>query len=158
MKNCKLCWTLALILALTTGTLFYMFMIRGNISPSNDERTAIILNGAERDLVLEEMRGFLEGVQTIIAASTQNDMTTISQSAKAMGMINAGSVPLTLMSKLPIEFKNLGMETHKAFDDIAREAEDLGDAAMIQEKLGDLLLNCTSCHSTYKLTADNTGK
>lgn len=154
MKNCKLCWMLTIVLALTTGTMAYLFMIRGNIAPSNDGRTEIILEGSERDMVLEEMRGFLDGVQSIIAASTENDMQTIAESAKIVGMANAGDVPLTLMSKLPIEFKSLGLETHKAFDEIAREAEDIGDAKIILTRLGDLLTNCTSCHATYRLSAN----
>ena len=44
----------------------------------------------------------------------------------------------------------LGMATHGIFDEIALEAEGLGDPAIILDKLSDVLNNCTTCHAAYR--------
>lgn len=158
MKSCKMCWLVSLLLAIGLGVMAYLFLIRGNVTQSADGRTAIILEGIERDLVLEEMRGFLVSVQAITQAVADDDMPAVAENAKAAGMAAAGGVPLSLMSKLPLEFKTLGLATHEAFDEIAREAEDLGEGKVVLEKLSDLLNNCTACHATYRLEAAQNGK
>jgi hypothetical protein len=57
---------------------------------------------------------------------------------------------VSLITKLPLEFKMLGMATHGIFDEIALEAEGLGDPAIILDKLSDVLNNCTTCHAAYR--------
>ncbi len=155
IKSCKFCWGTSAILLIAIATLAYMFLVRGSVTDSADGRTAIILSGSERDLVLEEMRGFLEGIQTITAALAEKDLKTVAESARKVGMANAGGVPLTLMAKLPLEFKTLGMATHKAFDELSQEATDMGDAQVTLTKLGELINNCTACHSGYRLATES---
>jgi len=55
------------------------------------------------------------------------------------------------MAKLPLQFKALGMSTHKGFDQIAMDAHDLGDAKHSLQQLGQLMNNCVACHATYQL-------
>ncbi len=153
-KTCKFCWGISAVLIIAVAAMAYMFVIRGSVTESADGRTAIMLAGSERDLILEEMRGFLEAVQTITTALAEKDMKTVTESAHKVGMANAGGVPVTLMAKLPLEFKTLGMATHKAFDDLSQEASDMGDAGVTLAKLGELLNNCTTCHAGYRLAAD----
>ena len=43
----------------------YVFVIRGSVAVSDDGRTAIVISAGERDLVLAEMRGFLESLEAI---------------------------------------------------------------------------------------------
>ena len=43
------------------------------------------------------------------------------------------------MKKLPLEFKKLGMGTHKAFDQLALDAADLGDKGHTMQQLGELM-------------------
>ncbi|HEY9081581.1 hypothetical protein [Magnetovibrio sp.] len=104
-------------------------------------------------MLLAEMRGFLESVQSITSGLAAKDMAVISDSAHAVGMANAQDVPVALMSKLPLEFKSLGMKTHQAFDALALEAQDMGDEQIILTKVSELLLNCTACHAAYRLDA-----
>ena len=153
-KTCKLCWGVSFIMGVAVLAMVYMFMIRGNVVESSDGRTAIILEQGERGLVLEEMRGFLESVQSITQGLAENDMKSIAEAAKKVGMANAGGVPVALMTKLPLDFKTLGLATHKAFDALSMEAEDLGDAKTVLAQLSELMNNCTTCHSTYRIDAE----
>ncbi|MHA1545081.1 MAG: hypothetical protein ACTSUY_01485 [Alphaproteobacteria bacterium] len=142
-----------LIAAITT--MAYLFVIRGNVTSSDDGRTAIVLSASERDLVLGEMRGFLESIEAITNGLAEDNMEDVAQSAHQVGMASAGQAPVGLMAKLPIEFKTLGMATHKAFDDLAREATDMGDEKVALAKLGALMNNCTSCHATFRFVSDD---
>ena len=155
---CKLCWVSSAVLLAAVLALVYMFVIRGAVEDSDDGRTAILLLPGERNLVLAEMRGFLESVQEIIEAVTENDMQAIAKSTHNVGMANAQGVPASLMGKLPLEFKKLGMATHQAFDDLGMEASDMGDGALVMKKLGKLLQNCTACHASYRLEAERAGQ
>ena len=151
--SCKFSWLLNLVLLVALAGLAYKFIVVGNVVKSEDGRTALVLEAGERDLVLSEMRGFLESVQAITEAIGKNDMKTIAEEAKKVGMPAAGDVPATLMAKLPLEFKELGLNTHKAFDALGAEASDMGDGKVVLEKLSQLMLNCTGCHASYRLEA-----
>jgi hypothetical protein len=149
--RCRFCWSLfGLFFLAVAGFAGYTF-VTGLVMDSKDGRTAVVLNEAERDLVLTEMRGFLEAVEGIVDGVVEDDMAAVATSAGAVGMGVAESVPLTLMAKLPLEMKTLGMETHAAFDTIAREAEDMGDSKEVLRQLRDTLGNCTACHASYRL-------
>ncbi|MBL4732589.1 MAG: hypothetical protein JKY82_08345 [Rhizobiaceae bacterium] len=154
MKTCKLCWGVSALLIAVIAGMAYMFVIKGSTSVADDGRTAIFLSEGERDLVLAEMRGFLEGVQEITAALAENDMKEVASSAHALGMASAGAAPASLMAKLPLEFMTMGMGTHEAFDALAIEAEDLGDQKVILTKLSDLMNNCTTCHAGYRFEVE----
>ncbi len=147
---CRLCWGLSALLALIVAAMGYMFLIRGSTVASEDERTAIALSAGERDLVLGEMRGFLESVQQISAGLAEDDPASVAEAAGKAGMGATAGVPVALMGKLPLEFKRLGLDTHQAFDALAREAKGAGDMRALQARLGTLLLNCTTCHAGYR--------
>ena len=150
-KTCKLCWALFGLTLVGVAAMAAMVFIKGNTTVSDDGRSAIHMNASERDLVLAEMRGFLEGVEGILDAVVGDDMAAVSATARKVGMGNVEGVPVSLMAKLPLEFKSLGMATHTAFDDLAVEAEDMGDREVVLQKLGSLLGNCTSCHAGYRI-------
>ncbi len=154
MKNCKLCWIISLILAIALGGMAYLFVVRGNVAESEDGRTAILLKGVERDFVLKEMREFLEGVQEITGAIGEGDMKTIIEVGNKLGSESVGGVPVAIMSKLPIEFKALGLDTHGLFDKLALTAKENDDPKMLSSALSELLGNCTTCHSGYRLAAE----
>ena len=132
------------------GAVFVWFFVNGVTEESDDGRTSIILNEDEKDYVLLEMRGLLEAVHTITVGLADNEMEDISSAAKKLGTGHTGKEPVSLITKLPLEFKMLGMATHGIFDEIALEAEGLGDPAIILDKLSDVLNNCTTCHAAYR--------
>jgi len=156
--SCKFSWLLNLVLLVALAAVAYKFIVVGNVVKSTDGRTALVLEAGERDLVLKEMRGFLEAVQAITEAVGNNDMKAIAEAAKGVGMGAVADLPATLMAKLPLEFKDLGLKTHKGFDAIGKEAGEMEDAKVALAKLSQLMLNCTGCHAGYRLEAGKAKK
>ncbi len=148
---CKLAWGISFILLLLVGAMGYTFMIKGQTVAASDGRTAIILAEGERTLVLGEMRTFLEVVQGIITAIEKDDMATVAKHARSVGFAAQEGMPASLMKKLPMEFKKLGMGTHKAFDQLAMDATDLGDKDQALKQLGELMQSCVACHAIYRI-------
>jgi len=145
-----------LLLLLVIGGAVYKFGFLGSTLPTNDARVAIQLSDSERALVLSEMRTFLETIQVITEGLTEEEMEKVALAARRVGLAAQQGVPLSLMGKLPLEFKQLGMDTHRKFDQVALDAEQLGDASQTLEQLSVLLRNCAGCHAGYKFvtTAD----
>jgi len=117
----------------------------------DDPRTPIELTESERNLVLEEMRTFLDTVRSITVSLSEEDMNKIAKSAKKVGMVASGGVPPELTAKLPLQFKMLAMKVHKGFDQIALDATEMSDKQQTLEQLGALMGDCVACHAIYKL-------
>lgn len=154
LKSAKLLWVIILVLLAALAFMVKTFIFTGNIIPSNDERTAILVTEVERTMILEEMRKFLETIQGITAATAKGDLDTVATLATDMGAESPDVTP-SLMGKLPIEFKTLGAATHALFTDLGVTAKG-GDANAVQTELGDLMLNCTSCHADNKFVIEGT--
>lgn len=129
----------------------YKFIIQGSTTTSADGRITIHMSDAERNLILEEMRGFLAGTQQIIAAVAADDLEKAAVAAKKVGRAAQAEVPGSLMGKLPIAFKKLGFDTHTKFDQLALDAESLEDGNYTLEQLSELMQNCVGCHAAYRL-------
>jgi hypothetical protein len=150
----RLCWSLTALLALALGIVLYLFVVSGSVAPASDGRTAILLAPGERDLVLTEMRAFLQSTQTIIASVSTSDLGAAAAAARQVGAQAQQGVPASLMGKLPIGFKTLGLDTHRRFDQLALNAEELGDPAQTLQDLGELMANCVGCHAAFRIDVD----
>jgi hypothetical protein len=144
-------WILLLLSVAVNVGLVYKFILSGSTAQVTDQRTAILLNDSERELVLGEMRTFLSATQRIAAGISAEDMQAVAAAARSVGQAAAQAVPGSLMGKLPIEFKKLGLATHSSFDQIAMDAADLGDPAHSLGQLSVLLNNCVACHATFQI-------
>lgn len=135
-----------------------IFVLSASLSSSafanDDSRKPIIMTSDERNLVLEEMRSFLDSLRIITVALSNNDMATVAESAKKMGMSSSGEVPDALRDKLPKDFKMLAMKTHKAFDLIALDAVDVEDQQHTLEQMGKLMGNCVACHAIFRFEVE----
>jgi hypothetical protein len=151
-KKCSVIITL-LLLVIAGGV--YKFIFQGSISESEDGRITVDLNADERNLVLAEMRQFLESVQKITNGITGDDMGLVADYARKAGKAAQGAVPGTLVGKLPLEFKKLGSDTHKKFDQLALDAEEFGDGDHALSQLSVLLQNCVACHAGYRFTVSS---
>lgn len=151
MNKCKACWSISGILIIAIVAMGYKFMVVGSVAPATDGRQALVLEPAERDIVLTEMRMFLSGVQQITQALTTEDMQAVVKAAREVGAAAQQAVPGTLMGKLPLEFKKLGFDTHTKFDVLALDAEQLGDPKHTLQQLAVLMNNCVGCHATYQI-------
>lgn len=150
---CKVCWILSLVLLLVVGAMAYKFILSGATAPASDGRQALLLEPAERDLVLAEMRAFLASVQNITQGVSEENMPMVAEAARRVGAAAQQAVPGSLVGKLPLEFKKLGFDTHKQFDLLALDAEQLGDPAHTLAQLSTLMQNCVACHAVYRIDA-----
>ena len=153
---CKLGWSLAAVLFIAVTMMSYKFIITGSVESivaDDDDRHALLLEPAERDLVLSEMRTFLSSVQAISEGLSKEDMSQVQKAASTAGVQAQEGMPGPLMAKLPLSFKKLGRDTHKKFDLLALDAEQLGDPQHSLQQLSELMKNCVACHSTYKIRA-----
>ncbi len=149
MKNCKLSWTLVVILLVVVALFAYKFT-KGEVAPSDDGRLAVMLSKDERNALLLEMRNWLQSSQSILAATATDDFATVASSARASGMSAEADTPGSLFRKLPVEMKALGFGTRKKFDEIAADAEKLKDSKHTVIQLSEAMNNCIACHATYR--------
>lgn len=149
MKNCKLSWSLVVVLSIIVALFGYKFTV-GEVQPSEDGRQAVMLTKDERNALLLEMRNWLQSSQGILAAASEKDFDAVIKSAKASGMGAEATTPGSLFRKLPVEMKALGFDTRKKFDDIAADAEKFKDSNLIVAKLSVAMNNCIACHATYR--------
>jgi len=89
----RLCWTLTALLALALAATLYLFIVRGSVAPASDGRTAILLDPGERDLVLAEMRAFLQATQGVLVAATKSDPAGAAAAARGVGAAAQGGGP-----------------------------------------------------------------
>jgi len=118
-----------------------------------DERKALNLEPSERAMILLEMRQFLNGIQIMTDAMSRDDLKTVAQATKPLGNLATHDLPDSLKAKLPKEFKQLAFAVHGGFDQLAMDAESLGDTKHTQKQLGGILQNCVSCHSLFQIHA-----
>lgn len=147
----KKCLVIIVVLLIIIAGGFYKFILQGSTSESTDGRITILLNDSERNLVLAEMRAFLTSVQQINQGIAEDNMELVAEYARKAGKAAQGEVPGTLIGKLPLKFKKLGGDTHAKFDQLAMDANDLGDKDQALEQLSTLMKNCVACHAAYRI-------
>jgi len=130
----------------------YKVIVLGNTGGvAADGRTAVILEPAERQAVLGEMRLLLETTQTIMEALANDDLVAVEAAARPVGSAAIATVDFSLRAKLPLAFKKLGFGTHYAFDAISDMAKEGKPTKAIQQKMAETMNNCIACHATYQL-------
>ena len=151
MKNTTPHWIAIVLLLgiLIAGVL--KVVVLGNTEKAADGRTAVLLDSAERQAVLGEMRLLLETTQSVVEGLAHNDPAAVEAASRRVGSDAIATMDVRLRAKLPLEFKKLGFATHYAFDDIADMAKQGKPAKTIQLKLSETMNNCIACHASYQL-------
>ncbi len=150
-------WILSALLALALAGVVYMFVIRGNVEDADDGRTAILLSSGERNLVLSEMRAFLESVQQIVEAVPAGDLKSAEEAARRVGRVDLKDLPASLLRKLPAEVKALGLDTHSKFHKLASDIRNGLERDRILPRLADIMTNCVGCHASYRIDLEKGG-
>jgi len=151
MKNTTPHWIAIGLLVTVLAAGAFKVTVLGNTARADDGRTAVLLEPAERQAVLEEMRVLLETTQAVVEALANDDLAAVEAAARPIGSDAIATVDFALRAKLPLEFKKLGFGTHYAFDDIADMAKEGMPAKAIQRKLAETMNNCIACHASYQL-------
>jgi hypothetical protein len=118
---------------------------------ARDGRAVLELTPAERVMILDEMRQFLDGVQKMTGALGQQDMQATADAARNMGQKMVHELPPALRVKLPDEFRQLGFAVHRDFDQIALDADSLKDVSYSLSQLSGTLQQCVRCHTMYQI-------
>ena len=154
MKSNKIA-LIAILLWVATMAAFVWFFIRGHTVAGTDNRTAVVLGAGERELILREMRGMLSATHGILEGINQGNMQQVAQASRSAGTAAAADVNPTLMIKLPLPLKTLGMSVHHDMDDLAKAAESGRPVAELQQMLTSTLSKCVACHATWQLKTEN---
>ncbi len=147
----RLGWILFFIMVIITAVMAWQFIYTGKTELASDNRKALILEDFEKDFLLAEMRGFLNSVHQIIDGIEKDNMEQILSAAKDSGFSDVANVPASLRGKLPMEMKKMGFSVHRAFDQMALDAEQLGDKEHTLSQLNEILATCTACHALYRV-------
>ena len=151
MKNTTPHWiAIGVLIAMIAG-IGVKFIVLGSTATGDDGRTAILLDKAERKLILDEMQLLLAATQEIVEGLARNDLKQVEEAALSMGRQAKDTVDFKLRAKLPLEFKKLGFATHDDFDLIAQMAQSSQSRESIQLRLAQTMNNCIACHATFQL-------
>ncbi len=112
---------MALLLWVVTIAALGWLFVNGWTKPAADGRTEIVLAPAERDQILGEMRQLLKAVDGVLKGlgEPQPNHKQMEEAARAVGMKMAADTEPTIMAKLPLPFKQMGMSIHKDMDVLA---------------------------------------
>jgi hypothetical protein len=141
------------LLVLVIAAMAYKFIVAGSTLPAADGRVIVVLDPGERALLLREMRAFVAGLQQMSDALARGDMQTVAQASRAMGTAAAHDVPVAMLARLPLAFKQLAFGVHGGFDAIAAEADRGETPAAALRQISGILGNCVACHTTYQVAA-----
>jgi hypothetical protein len=144
----------AIALWIVTALGASMLFVKGRTAPSSDGRTAILLSGSERDFVLAEMRKMLIAVQQITEALAMEDRAKVAAAAKKVSGHADAEPPMSLMTKLPLDFKQAGMAMHDGFGDLATAAKKEEAVPVLSKKMSDVITTCVGCHEGYRIDPD----
>ncbi len=148
---CKLCWTLLLAAVIAVAVTIFLVAGGDETTTATDGRQAITLEPHQRDLVLTEMRTFVDSLREITQALGSNDSELFQKAALKVGLEAQEGVPLDLIKALPLPFKKLGMDTHKKFDVLASHSTQGASNDELLLELSQLMNNCVACHAAYQL-------
>jgi cytochrome c556 len=69
-------------------------------------------------------------------------------------MSMAADVEPTIMAKLPLPFKQMGMSIHSDMDALADAITRNETSQQILQRLSSMTARCTACHDMYRFSAD----
>ena len=150
MRN--LCISALALWVITLGATAWFF-VQGWTEKGTDGRTEILLATAERDQILAEMRLLLKAVDGVVRGLGESpaDRKPMEEAARAAGMKMAADTNPTIMAKLPLPFKQMGMSIHRDMDALADAIVRQETAQQIAQRLSGMTARCTTCHDLYRL-------
>ena len=114
-----------------------------------DRRQATVVPLQVSEAVRTEMRTMLGSLHGVLTASISGDTAAMRQAATRSGLATAADPALEKV--LPEGFLQLGITTHRQFDDLAAAIAAGAPRDSIAVRLARLTGSCVSCHETYRL-------
>ena len=117
----------------------------------SDQRETVYLDEENRAFVIKEMQLFVSGLQQALTALADGDMKRVSSALRMLGMESMSTAPPTLMSSVPMGFRQIGMPIHMAFDKLAAAVDQGATTEEILSGLGAAMNRCVACHAAYRI-------
>ncbi len=121
---------------------------------AEDARTAIQLPAEVRMSFLEEMRGHMDSLDDIIAALAEGDVKAAGSAASSQLGVGSGKGHGRFM---PREFREMGMEMHRAALDFGDAAAQTGSPPTAEEWVNvmrgvrAISAQCRACHAAFRI-------
>jgi hypothetical protein len=115
----------------------------------SDSRQVTTVPLEVREAVRSEMRTMLGSLHGILMASLTGDTAAMRQAAVRSGLATAADPALEKL--LPEEFLQLGMGTHRQFDELAAGIASGFPRDTVVARLARLTGNCVACHESHRL-------
>ncbi len=128
-----------------------LFMGTEMVKLPNDNRIVVKYEPDLRDLVMSEMRDYLEVINEIQQGLAENDPDKVVKAATRQGKISLEETPVRLLKLSPLACKQMGFRGHDIFQAIADSAKVHFSKATVNRQLAELTNNCIVCHRTYKV-------
>lgn len=147
-------FALAALWLLTVGGLVYFLAFGATEAGGSDPRVVVNVTPEEKRFLLGEMRQLLEATQTIHVELGRGDREAAAVAAESVGMgmvEELAAVEATILFKLPAPMKELGLGTHRAFDDLAGTIRGGASEREVLGEMGQLMSRCVACHASYRL-------
>lgn len=145
----------ALIVVLLTPTaMFRSWTQTGHLRSAgaqqiSDTRERVRLTSTGKDKILLEMRTMLHSLSEILQGLVANDLVKAEKGARMSEV--APAVDPSLEKKLPPDFLQLSMRTHKRFGGLADAIKAGATRDAILKRLAAVTATCVTCHDTYRL-------
>ncbi len=133
--------------------LVYILLFMGTemVKLPDDNRIVVKYEPDLRDLVLNEMRDYLEVMNEIQQGLAENDPDKIVKAATRQGQISLEATPIRLLKLSPLACKQMGFRGHDIFQAIADSARVQFNKTTVNRQLAELTNNCIVCHRTYRI-------
>lgn len=118
-----------------------------------DTRQVITLPAAQRDMLLNEMRGMLTAMQSVMEAASRLDVPRIRSVAQSAGTAAISIHDAAFQDQLPDGFRRQEAATRSEFDGLAEAVRGFTARDTVLAYLSRISQGCVSCHAKYRLTA-----
>lgn len=134
----------------------YLFTF-GRTRESSDTRTTIVLTSPEHALLLREMRDLLGSLNGAAGALARGDDEQAARFVEKSGMAMVNSLELrerTILAKLPMPMKQLGLATHREMDILAARIRHHEPMNGILGQIEIVTSKCIACHAMYRAVSE----
>ena len=139
-----------------TLVLGYILLFTGTeMMETKDTRTTVKYAPDLRDLVMSEMRDYLEVINEVHQGMAENNPDMIVKAATRQGVASIAETPARLLKMSPLACKQMGFAGHDLFQAIADSAKVNYNPTTTAKQLAALTNNCVTCHRVYKVDFSN---
>ena len=145
-----------IVLLVIVAVLVYILLFMGTemVKLPDDNRIVVKYEPDLHELVMSEMRDYLEVINEINQGLAENNPDKIVKAATRQGDISIKETPVRLLKLSPLACKQMGFRGHDIFQAIADSARIQFKPETTINQLAELTNNCIVCHRTYRLGAE----